>query len=53
MSALSRDRVRMVRGLSDRIQESVGGLQEIYANDTTAYERAGSATSSSGSSRSG
>ena len=28
----------MVRGLSDRIQESVGGLQEIYANDTLAYE---------------
>jgi ABC-type multidrug transport system fused ATPase/permease subunit len=38
VSALSRDRVRMVRGLSDRIQESVGGLQEIYANDTAAYE---------------
>jgi ABC-type multidrug transport system fused ATPase/permease subunit len=38
VSALARDRVRMVRGLSDRIQESVGGLQEIYANDTTAYE---------------
>jgi ABC-type multidrug transport system fused ATPase/permease subunit len=38
VSALSRDRVRMVRGLSDRIQESAGGLPEIYANDTTAYE---------------
>ena len=38
VSALSRDRVRMVRGLSDRIQEAVGGLPEIYANDTTAYE---------------
>ena len=38
VSALSRDRVRMVRGLSDRIQESVGGLTEIYAHDTTAYE---------------
>jgi ABC-type multidrug transport system fused ATPase/permease subunit len=38
VSALSRDRVRMVRGLSDRIQESVGGLPEIYANDTAAYE---------------
>ena len=35
---MARDRVRMVRGLSDRIQESVGGLQEIYANDTVAYE---------------
>jgi ABC-type multidrug transport system fused ATPase/permease subunit len=38
VSAMSRDRVRMVRGLSDRIQESVGGLQEIHANDTVAYE---------------
>src|SRR5262245_52909849 len=38
VSQMSRDRVRMVRGLSDRIQESVGGLQEIYANDTVAYE---------------
>jgi putative ABC transport system ATP-binding protein len=38
VTTLSRDRVRMVRGLSDRIQESVGGLQEIYANDTAAYE---------------
>jgi putative ABC transport system ATP-binding protein len=38
VTTLSRDRVRMVRGLSDRIQESVSGLQEIYANDTTAYE---------------
>ena len=38
VTAMSRERVRMVRGLSDRIQESVGGLQEIYANDTVAYE---------------
>jgi ABC-type multidrug transport system fused ATPase/permease subunit len=38
---LSRDRVRMVRGLSDRIQESVHGIQEIYANDTLAYEATG------------
>ncbi len=38
VTTLSRDRVRMVRGLSDRIQESVSGLQEIYANDTAAYE---------------
>jgi putative ABC transport system ATP-binding protein len=38
VSQMSRDRVRMVRGLSDRIQESVSGLQEIYANDTVAYE---------------
>lgn len=38
VTAMSRERVRMVRGLSDRIQESAGGLQEIYANDTVAYE---------------
>jgi ABC-type multidrug transport system fused ATPase/permease subunit len=38
VSALSRERVRMVRGLSDRIQEAAGALPEIYANDTTAYE---------------
>jgi putative ABC transport system ATP-binding protein len=41
VSSLSRDRVRMVRGLSDRIQEAVGGIQEIYVNDTTAYEATG------------
>lgn len=38
---LSRDRVKLVRGLSDRIQESAGGIQEIYANDTVAYESSG------------
>src|SRR5215471_14945230 len=38
VSHLSRERVRLVRGISDRIQESVGGIQEIYVNDTTAYE---------------
>lgn len=39
--ALSRDRVKLVRGLSDRIQESAGGLQEIHANDTLAFESSG------------
>ncbi len=38
---LARDRVKMVRGLSDRIQESAGGLQDIYANETMAYEATG------------
>jgi putative ABC transport system ATP-binding protein len=38
VTQMSRERVRMVRGLSDRIQEAAGGLQEIYANDTVAYE---------------
>jgi ABC-type multidrug transport system fused ATPase/permease subunit len=41
VTQLSRERVRMVRGLSDRIQESVSGIQEIYANDTLAYEATG------------
>src|SRR5262249_26142688 len=41
VSHLSRERVRLVRGISDRIQESVGGIQEIYVNDTTAYETGG------------
>ncbi len=38
VTQMSRERVRLVRGLSDRIQESVSGVQEIYANDTVAYE---------------
>ena len=39
--ALSRDRVKLVRGLSDRIQEAAGTLQEIHANDTLAFESSG------------
>jgi putative ABC transport system ATP-binding protein len=41
VTQLSRERVRLVRRLSDKIQESVGGIQEIYANDTVAYETTG------------
>ena len=41
VTQLARERVRMVRGLSDNIQESVGGIQEIVANDTVAYEATG------------
>jgi len=41
VTQLSRERVQMVRGLSDRIQESVTGIQEIYANDTVAFESSG------------
>jgi ABC-type multidrug transport system fused ATPase/permease subunit len=41
VTQLSRERVRLVRRLSDRIQESVGGIQEIYANHTVAFEAAG------------
>lgn len=41
VSRLARDRVKAVRGVSDRIQESVGAIQEIYANDTVAFEASG------------
>jgi ABC-type multidrug transport system fused ATPase/permease subunit len=41
VTQLARERVRMVRGLSDNIQESVGGIQEIVANHTVAYESTG------------
>jgi ABC-type multidrug transport system fused ATPase/permease subunit len=38
VSLMSRDRVRLVRHLSDRIQESVTGIQEIVVHDTGAFE---------------
>ncbi len=38
---LSRERVNLFRRLSDRVQEAVGGLQEIQANATLAYEATG------------
>ncbi len=38
VSELSRQRVRQARTLSDRIQESAGAIQEIYANATAPYE---------------
>ncbi len=38
---MSRERVKLVRTLSDHIQESVTGIQEIHANDTLAYESRG------------
>jgi putative ABC transport system ATP-binding protein len=38
VSRMSRDRVRSVRVLSDRIQDSVTAIQEIHLNDTPAYE---------------
>ncbi len=41
VSEMSRERVKLVRGLSDRIQESVSGIQEIYADDTLAYDAGG------------
>jgi ABC-type multidrug transport system fused ATPase/permease subunit len=41
VSEMSRQRVRLSRHLSDRIQDSVGAIQEIYTHYTTAYESAG------------
>ncbi len=41
VTQLARERVQSVRGVSDRIQESVGGIQEIHANDTVAFEASG------------
>ena len=40
VNALGKPRVRQVRRLSDRIGETVGGVRDIRANDTTQYERA-------------
>ena len=41
VNGLAKERVRLVRRLSDRIGETVAGVQEIRGNDTSAYERAG------------
>ncbi len=38
--ALGRRRVREVRSLADKIGESIGGVTEIHAHDTSVYERA-------------
>ncbi|HEX6111513.1 MAG TPA: ABC transporter transmembrane domain-containing protein, partial [Geminicoccaceae bacterium] len=40
VNALGKLRVRQVRRLADRISETVGGVRDIRANDTTQYERA-------------
>ena len=40
MNALAKERVRQVRRLADRIAETVAGVRDIRANDTTQYERA-------------
>ena len=37
---LSKQRIQIMRKVSDRIGEAVSGIQEIHANDSTAYERA-------------
>ena len=40
VNSFAKERVRLVRRLSDRIGETVSGVQEIHGNDTSAYERA-------------
>jgi ABC-type bacteriocin/lantibiotic exporter with double-glycine peptidase domain len=40
VNELSKERVAVVRNLSGRIGESVSGITEIHANDTSHYERA-------------
>ena len=40
VNSFAKERVRLVRRLSDRIGETVSGVQEIRGNDTSAYERA-------------
>ena len=38
--ALAKQRVQEVRRLSDKVGESIGGVAEVHAHDTSAYERA-------------
>jgi ABC-type multidrug transport system fused ATPase/permease subunit len=40
VNRLGKERVRLVRGLADRIGETVAGVQEIHASHTSAYELA-------------
>jgi ABC-type multidrug transport system fused ATPase/permease subunit len=40
VNKLAKERVRTVRQLSDKIGESVSGITEIHAHDTSRYERA-------------
>lgn len=40
VNLLAKKRVRLVRGLSDRIGETVSGVQEVHAHNTARYELA-------------
>lgn len=40
VNELSKERVKLARNLSGRIGQSVSGIVEVHANDTTHYERA-------------
>lgn len=39
--ALGKRRVKEVRGLADNIGESIGGVTEVHAHDTSVYEKSG------------
>ncbi len=41
VNEFGKERVRLVRRLSDRISETVSGIEEVHANDASAYEKAG------------
>jgi len=40
VNALSKERVAVTRNLSGRIGETISGIEEVHANDTSHYERA-------------
>ena len=40
VNTLAKERVRTVRRLSERIGDTVSGMQEVHANDTAEFERA-------------
>ncbi len=40
VNALSKERVAVSRNLTGRIDETISGIEEIHANDTSHYERA-------------
>ncbi len=40
VNAFGKERVRLVRSLSDRIGESISGVEEVHAHDTSAFELA-------------
>jgi len=40
VNALAKQRVRTVRQLADRIGDTIGGVQEVHAHDTSRLERA-------------
>ena len=40
VNALAKQRVKQVRGLADRVGESIAGINEIHAHDTSRLERA-------------